>query len=129
MTEEEALVDAFFEPSKKDRYKGFVRGARTRKKFLAELCHFRGLDNRFKYTIPGVQQTVEGIVALLNGYGAGDQCFVISDVKEIDGVRLSLEDAVGTVLGRTFGTFLSCEPGRLAYFENEDGRWILRRTS
>ena len=105
----------------------FVRAARTRKKFLAELCHFAGLDNRFKCTIPGSQQTPEGIVGLLRTRGAGDQCLVISDVKEIDAKRLNLEDAIGTVLGRTFGTFLSCIPGRLAYFENEDGRWILER--
>jgi len=51
----------------------------------------------------------------------------ISDIKEIDATRLSLEDALATVLGRTFGTFLSCKPGKLAYFENEDGRWILSR--
>jgi hypothetical protein len=127
MTEEEKLIDAFFLPSKKDRYKGFVRGARTRKKFLAELCHFTGLDNRFRCEIRGAQQTLQGIVGLLRSNGAGDQCFAISDVKEIDATRLGLEDAVATVLGRTFGTFLSCKPGRLAYFENEDGRWILRR--
>ena len=127
MTEEEALIDAFFLPSKKERYKGFVGAARSRKKFLAELCHFTGLDKRFRHEIPGAQQTSQGIVGLLKRNGAGDQCFVISDVKAIDARRLGLEDAVATVLGRTFGTFLSCRPGRLAYFENEDGRWILRR--
>jgi hypothetical protein len=115
MTEEENLIDAFFLPSKKDRYRGFIRSARTRKKFLAELCHFTGLDNRFRYEIPGPQQTVEGIVGVLRGNGAGDECVAISDVQEIDATRLSLEDAVATVLGRTFGTFLSCKPGRLAF--------------
>jgi hypothetical protein len=127
MTEEEALIEAFFLPSKKERYKDFVRAAHTRKKFLAELCHFTGLDNRFRYSTPSSQQSLEGIVGLLRARGAGDQCLAISDVKEIDGKRLSLEDAVETVLGRTFGTFLSCKPSRLAYFENEDGRWILER--
>ncbi len=129
MTEEEKLIEAFFLPPKKERYKGFIRAARTRKKFLDELCHFTGLDNRFRYTIPGAQQTAKGIVDLLRSHGAGDQCLVVSDVKEIDGTRLGLEDAVGTILGRTFGTFLSCKPGRLAYFENEEGRWILRRST
>jgi hypothetical protein len=122
MTEEEEFIDAFFLPSKKDRYKGFVRNTRTRGKFLAELCHFRGLDNRFRYEIPSTQQTVHGIIDLLRSKGAGNQCFAISDNKEIDATRPRLEDAVATVLGRTFGTFLSCKPGRLAYFENEDGR-------
>jgi hypothetical protein len=114
-------------PSKKERYIGFLRSVRTRKKFLDELCHFKGLDSRFKCVIAGPQQTVRGIVDLLKSRGAGDECLAISDVKEIDGTRLELEDAIGTILGRTFGTFLSCKPGKLAYFENEDGRWMLER--
>jgi hypothetical protein len=52
---------------------------------------------------------------------------VISDDKEIDGIRMLITDALETILGRTSGTFLSCVPGLLAYFENEDGRWILKR--
>jgi len=127
MIEEEALIRAFVLPSKKERYIGFLGSARTRKKFLGEVCHFAGLDSRFKYAIAGPQQTVGGIVDLLKSRGAGDQCLAISDVKEIDGTRLGLEDAIGMILGRTFGTFLSCKPGKLAYFENEDGRWMLER--
>jgi hypothetical protein len=49
------------------------------------------------------------------------------DDKEIDGIRMLITDALETILGRTSGTFLSCVPGLLAYFENEDGRWILKR--
>jgi len=39
------------------------------------------------------------------------------------------EEALGEVVGRQMGTFLSCIPGRLAYFEGEDMgfRWVLER--
>jgi len=127
MTEEEQIVQAFFLPQKRDRYLGFLRSSKNRRKFLAELAHFRGLDERWKRSIPPVRQTVEGIAELLEQSGAATNCFVISDYKDIDGTTLPLNEALGTVLGRTAGTFLSCRPGFLAYFENEDGRWILKR--
>jgi hypothetical protein len=47
-----------------------------------------------------------------------------SSIAEID-----LTHALETVIGRGMGTFLSCIPGKLAYFEDEDCRWILERRS
>jgi hypothetical protein len=127
MTEEEQLVDAFFLPAKKERYKEFIRNPKKRNKFLAEMGHFSELNTGVRHEIPKAAQTFEGVVRLLKENGAPDSCLAISDIDEIDGTRLALEDAVGTVLGRTYGTFLSCQPAKLAYFENEDGRWILKR--
>jgi hypothetical protein len=40
---------------------------------------------------------------------------------------MPLADALRKIVGNGMGTFLSCVPGRLAYFEDEDGRWILER--
>jgi len=34
-----------------------------------------------------------------------------------------------TVIGRDMGSLLSRIPGKLAYFEDEDCRWILERRS
>jgi hypothetical protein len=127
MTEEEHLVRAFFLPEKRDRYLGFIHNPKKRRKFLAEMAHFKGLDENFKQAIPSRLQTVEGILSLLEQLGASITCLAISDDKEVDGKILSLQEALGTVMGRTFATFLSCKPGKLAYFENEDGRWILKR--
>lgn len=127
MTEQEHLVRAFFLPEKRDRYLGFIHNHKKRRKFLMEMAHFEGLDERFTQSIPSRLQTVEGIVSLLRQLGASMTCLAISDDKDVDGKVLSLEEALGTILGRTFATFLSCKPGKLAYFENEDGRWILKR--
>jgi len=127
MTEEEQLVHAFFLPERRGRYSGFLTRSRHRRKFLAELAHFKGLDERYKRSVPPAKQTPDGIAQLLRQAGASTSCLIISDHKEIDGSRLPLSEALATVLGRTAGTFLSCKPGLLAYFENEDGRWILKR--
>jgi hypothetical protein len=121
------LIQAFFLPERRERYLEFVSSPKRRRKLLAELAHFKGLDERYKYPIPPAMQTAEGITNLLRQMGASPTCLALSDLREIDGARLALTDALGTVLGRTFGTFLSCKAGSLAYFENEDGRWILLR--
>jgi hypothetical protein len=54
-------------------------------------------------------------------------CWVISEEGDLDGKELLLSKVMQEILGRGMGTFLSCLPGRLAYFESEDGRWILER--
>jgi hypothetical protein len=127
MTEEEQLVRAFFLPERRNRFSEFIASPKHRRKFFAELGHFKGLDERYKRPIPPARQTPEGITQLLTQAGASTSCLIISDHNEIDGTRLLISEALATILGRTAGTFLSCKPGRLAYFENEDGRWILKR--
>src|SRR5258708_37293191 len=127
MTEEEMFVHGFFLTERRSRYSEFLTSHRNRRKFFAELAHFRGLDERCKRSIPPAEQTPHGIAQMLRQTGASTSCLIISDHKEIDGTRLLISEALATVLGRTAGTFLSCKPGRLAYFENEDGRWILKR--
>jgi hypothetical protein len=125
--EEEKLIRSFFLPSKVERYVAFVKNPKKRQKFISELAHLSSLNPKFMYSIVPKEHTDSGISALLKKNGASEHCLAISDIKEIDGKKLEIEDAIGTVLGRTFGTFLSCKPGSLAYFENEDGRWILKR--
>ncbi len=64
---------------------------------------------------------------LLKKFGAPDQCWVVSDERELDARRMNLNEVLEEIVGRTFATFLCCINGKLAYFENEEGRWILRR--
>jgi hypothetical protein len=53
--------------------------------------------------------------------------WVISELSKIDAQELGLEDALGEVWGRGVGSVLSCIPGRLGYFEDEDKRRLLER--
>jgi hypothetical protein len=51
----------------------------------------------------------------------------MSEDSDLDGKELPLLEALKKVVGYQMGTFLSCVPGKLAYFEDEDDRWILVR--
>ena len=121
MNHEEELIKAFFLPTKRERYLEFVSKPKTRKKLLRELAHFKGLDPR--YAKP-VHVNPLGLVALLKEKKVANICWVVSENSEIDGRSMPVADAL-TELGRDMGTFLSFVPGKLAYFENEDGHWML----
>ena len=54
-------------------------------------------------------------------------CHAISEFTELDGKELRLIDALKRIVGGQMGTILCCLPGRLAYFENEDSRFMLER--
>ena len=127
MNHEEELVRAFVLPARRERYLEFVRIPKKRAKFIAQLPHFKHLDPRFVLNIPSNQQTATSILKLLVGKGAGPDCWVISENSDLDGRQMDLESALKETIGRQMGTFLSCVPGRLAYFEDEDGRYILAR--
>jgi hypothetical protein len=121
MNHEEELIKAFFVPTKRERYLEIVSKPKKRQKFLRELAHFKDLDPI--YAKP-VNLNRAGLAALLKQKRAPDVCWVVSEISEIDGKLIPVENALAE-LGRDMGTFLSFVPGRLAYFEDEDGRWIL----
>jgi len=122
-----ALADAFVRPERKARLRSLLARAKGRAKLRVGLAHFRDLDQRYAHQVPSAAQTPEEIAALLRARGAPATCYVLSEQTEIDGRELPLEEALALVVGRGIGTFLSCIPGRLAYFEGEDAgaRFIL----
>ena len=124
---EEDLIKAFFVPTKRERYLEMIANPRKRKKFLLELSHFKALDPRYCFAVPKVEHTAEQIAAFLTRNGATPSCWVTSEDSDLDGKELPLLEALKKVVGYQMGTFLSCVPGKLAYFEDEDDRWILVR--
>jgi hypothetical protein len=52
--------------------------------------------------------------------GAGRTVWVISEYAAIDGREMNLEAAMDEVWGRQCGTILSCIPGKLAFFKDEE---------
>jgi len=127
MNHEEQLIRAFFQPTKRERYLEMIAKPKKRAKFLQELWHFKSLDPRYCFALPKGVHTAKEITAFLNRKGAPQTCLVTSVDTALDGREMSLLEAIASVLGREIGVFLSCIPGRLAYFEDEDGRWILER--
>lgn len=132
MTETEhasALIRAFVAPDRRERYLTLLGSARGRAKLQNGLAHFRDLDRRFAKPIAPAEQTPAGIAALLQARGAPDECVLLAEDCALDGRRLALTEALRQVLGRGMGAFVSCIPGRLAYFEGESAgeRWLLER--
>src|SRR5215475_4953486 len=105
---EEALIKAFILPSKKARYLSLLESKKGRIKFLSKLDHFSDLDPRYVKAILPNDQTIEGIVPLLEKKGAPSLCHLISSNDEIDNQDMFLAEAVEKVLGMGMGTFISC---------------------
>ena len=137
---EAAVIRAFVQRDKQERFLGFLANPKNRRKFIESLSHFRWFDQRFVASVQWkVDQDrkltlwekhvsgIENIYRLLQSRGAGPTCWAMSEDAEIDGRELDLREALEHVSGRQIGTILSCVPGKLAYFESEDETLLLTR--
>ena len=129
MNHEEELIKAFFAPTKRERYLEMVAKPKKRERFLREIGHFKALDPRYVVTIPTSKRHAADIALILTQKGAPGSCWVTSEDSRIDGKEVPLGEALHMIVGYGMGTFLSCIPGKLAYFEDEEVRWILERHS
>jgi hypothetical protein len=115
------FVRAFIVKAKQERCTFLLSNPARRQKFRNELPHFKWLDERFAHPIsPKVAHTAAELVALLRSKGAGRTVWVISEISAIDGREMNLEDAMEEIWGAQMGTILSCIPGKLAFFKDEE---------
>jgi hypothetical protein len=124
---ERQLIRAFILPERQDRYLELLAKPKRRRDITDALAHFKHLDMRYAVRIPGPQRRASGILELLKSKGAPETCYALSEDSELDGKEILLRNALASIVGYGMGTFLSCIPGKLAYFEDEDQRWILER--
>jgi hypothetical protein len=124
---ERQIVLTFILPQRQSRYLELLEKPKRRKQLTDSFAHFKHLDMRYAVQIPSKQQHVAEILKLLKGMGAPDNCYVFSQDDSLDGKEVALAEALNSVVGYGMGTFLSCVPGKLAYFEDEDDRFILER--
>jgi len=124
---ERCLVRSFILPERQNRYLELLAKPKRRKDITDTLAHFKHLDMRFALLIPPNQQHAPNILEILKSMGAPEDCYAFSEDSDLDGKEISLKKALHGVVGNGMGTFLSCIPGKLAYFEDEDQRWILQR--
>jgi hypothetical protein len=118
---EQEVVQAFILKNRRERCAFLLADPAGRQKFRDALAHFKWLDERFAHPIPPkTAHTAAELVALLRKKGAGRTVWVISEYKAIDGREMDLEAAMDEVWGRQCGTILSCIPGKLAYFKDEE---------
>lgn len=84
---------------------------------------------KYATLIPVGQQNADAIAKLLVNKGAPPLCHIISADRDIDNRELPLDNALEETVGMNIGTFISCIPGKLGYFEFEDigHRYIFER--
>jgi len=126
---EHALIAAFVKRSKRDRYRQILSKPRLRHKFTDQLAHFTDFDPKYRLRIPSNKLFVDNIAHELQKRHSPNIVFAMSEDPRLDQQELPLVEALKQVVGRGMGTVLSCIPGRLAFVETEDERFILERHS
>jgi len=124
---EQSLIAAFVKRSKRDRYREILSNPRLRHKFTNQLAHFADFDPKFRLSIPSNKLFVDNIAQELQKRRCPRIVFAISEDPTLDQKELPLVEALKQIVGRGMGTVLSCIPGRLAFVETEDERFILER--
>jgi hypothetical protein len=127
---EEGLA-LFISPEWRTRYRESLDDERRRNKMLSRLHHFSHLDERFAQHLRGGDQNSEFLLPALRRLGAGKRCYVVSNDSDLDRRAMGLDEALAAVVdaGSFMATFISCVPGKLAYFHDEEigNRHILHR--
>jgi hypothetical protein len=119
----------FVEPRSRNRFRESFGNPRRRDKLRRQLALFAPIDPRFTDEA-GSNEKHGWTLAALRDRGAPEQCFLLSEDSDLDGREMLLADALAEMdAGSELATFVSCIPGRLAYFRGEDveNRHILER--
>jgi hypothetical protein len=124
---EQALLAAFVKRNKRDRYREILSNPRLRHKFTHQLAHFTDFDPKYRLSMPSNKLFVDNIAFELQKRHSPSIVFAISEDPSLDQRELPLVEALKQIVGRGMGTVLSCIPGRLAFVETEDERFILER--
>jgi len=107
----------------------FLGNPKRRRKFVESLCHFRDWDPKAIVKLAPSAQTSAAVLAEVRRRGAAPEVYVLSASPSPDARSMVLRDAIGTIVGSSSGTVVSCAAGRLACFEGEEpgDRFILAR--
>lgn len=125
---EETFIKTFVRKDRQERYLSLVTSKKGRNKFLKYLPHNISNELDPKY-VKGVNGSSKDIYEKLKSKGVARECYVISELSEIDGQVLNLTEVLNQVIGRGMATVLICIDSKLAYFEGEEAneRYILHR--
>jgi hypothetical protein len=124
---EQAFIAAFVKRSKRERYREILSNPRLRHKFTHQLAHFTDFDSRYRLPIPSNKLFIDNIARELQKRHSPNIVFAISENPALDQKEVPLVEALEHIVGCGMGTVLSCLPGRLAFVETEDERFILER--
>ena len=128
-SQEEATIRAFIVRERRERFLAHLSNPKYRRKVTESLYHPNSgwFDSRYVKHIPPAQSGKDGIARILRAKGAGRMCWAISSDRAVDAKEIELDFALDEIVGREIGTILSCVPGKLAFVESEEGRFILEK--
>ena len=115
---ESKVIQQFIVKSKQDRYLQFVNSPKNRKKLIANLAHFRDLEEDAFDLVTGIEEDVVRQALTQQGISAST-CYVISENARIDTLTLCLSEAMRETIGQQMGTFLVFGNADALYYESE----------
>lgn len=106
-----------------------LNSAKGRAKLRARLAHLSDLDAAYVRQMAPSGQNAADIINQLKKSGAPDECHIIAEHPDYDQKLMPLEDAFAQLFASGIAYFISCLPGKLAYYEGETmhERYILRK--
>lgn len=130
MNKHEVGFSKFVESRQAQRVNSLLdSGKKGREKLINMLPHSIELNHKFAFLILPSEQFPEKIFRKLSDHNAPDICYLISENPDLDAKEIQLREALQDCVGGGYGTFISCIPGKLGYYEFEDKneRYLLRR--
>src|SRR3712207_5216845 len=117
---EAAFVRAFVVKDKRDRYLQHLAHPKRRRKLLDDLNHNPDFEPSYMTHLPFGHYDSEAVVKLLREKGAGNECHIIADDSDCDGLDLPLKEAIEYAIRHSWGIVVLCVSERLAYYKMED---------
>lgn len=124
---ESKVIKRFVVKDKRDRYLNFISKDKTRDKFTFELAHFNDLDFRLFEEVRGDErQIIKNKIKVLPKL---TDCYLISEDKELDGQRMTVDEALRKTIGHGMGTLVIFGDAEIVFYEGEgpSNRWISKR--
>lgn len=130
---EETFITAFISKEMRDRYRFLLESddPKRRSQCLHRLNHCRDLNEKYITWLPRAPRSITRnaeIAATLLKKGSPSQVYVFGWCRG-DGQMMPLLEAMDQATEAGWGTIISCVPGELVYYFDEEGerRGILER--
>jgi len=123
----EGLINSFIKPEKRDRYKNIFLKKDGMSQIIAGLYHMSDFNENYIIQISPQNHNYKDIYDLLIKNGATDNCYILSDNKDINEKEDKLLDVLEKIVGTGYIGIVSCIPGVLIYYEGEDERYYLKK--
>ena len=121
---ETKVIERFVIKTKQERYKTFIQSEKGRKKFIDDLHHMNFVDLNVLDKVESNEY--DTIKAKIKNLGKINECYVISENKNIDQKRLDIDKALRETIGADLGTILVFGDAEVVYIEAEGfkNRWL-----